>query len=138
MNIRQSFLVLEQRSIGNLSSTPQLTYALPVRNAGAIFTTAFQKAHFAVLSKLLLSHSRYKTYLKKTISLFTKLILMIIAEACGGGMLVLTRPSGVFSTKGTTYANYERCRWKIEVEKRKVRTMSPLLFQLGIIITVHP
>jgi len=63
---------------------------------------------------------------------------MFIAEACGDGLLVLTRSSGVFSTKGTTYKNNEKCRWKIEVEKRKVRTMSPLLFQLGTIIIVQP
>ena len=33
----------------------------------------------------------------------------------------MTKPSGVFSTKGTYYKNNERCRWKFEVEKRKVR-----------------
>ena len=46
---------------------------------------------------------------------------MSITEACHGGQLVYTLPSGVFSTKGSNYENNERCHWKIEVEKRKVR-----------------
>ena len=33
----------------------------------------------------------------------------------------MTKPSGVFSTKGTYYENNERCRWKFEVAQGKVR-----------------
>ena len=49
------------------------------------------------------------------------MLLLLISEACHDGLLVMTKPSGVFSTKGTYYENNERCRWKFEVEKRKVR-----------------
>ncbi|KAK2191082.1 hypothetical protein NP493_60g05090 [Ridgeia piscesae] len=40
---------------------------------------------------------------------------------CNGGLAVLTRPSGVLSTKGTYYENSKRCRWKIVVDNKKVK-----------------
>ena len=47
---------------------------------------------------------------------------MFITGPCNGGLAFLTGPNGVFSTKGTYYENNERCNWRIEVDKRKVRT----------------
>ena len=47
---------------------------------------------------------------------------MFFEGPCNGGVGFLTGPFGVFSTKGTYYENNVRCKWRIEVGKRKVRT----------------
>ena len=47
---------------------------------------------------------------------------MVTAGPCNGGLAVLTGSSGVLFSKGTYYGNNERCSWRIEVNKKQVRT----------------
>ena len=47
---------------------------------------------------------------------------MAIAGPCNGGLAVLNGSSGVLSTKGTYYGNNEICSWRIEVNKKQVKT----------------
>ena len=53
--------------------------------------------------------------------------LLFIAGACYGGLSVVTRPTGLVSTKDY-YDNNEMCHWKVQVERKKVKSFCYIYF----------